>query len=63
MVRCFESEDVTHVENKINPLNDIQVIETELLLSDLSKAENIIESLQKKNSCCDISGNMVYPVS
>ena len=49
MVRCFESEDVTHVENKINPLNDIQVIETELLLSDLSKADNIIENLQKKN--------------
>ncbi len=49
MVRCFESEDVTHVENKINPLNDIQVIETELLLSDLSKVENIIENLQKKN--------------
>ena len=48
MVRCFESEDVTHVENKINPLNDIQVIETELLLSDLSKADNIIENLQKK---------------
>ena len=49
MVRCFESEDVTHIENSINPLNDIQIIETELLLSDLSKIENIINNLQKKN--------------
>ena len=29
MVRCFESEDVTHVENKINKINKIKVIETE----------------------------------
>jgi len=49
MVRCFESEDVTHVENNIDPLNDIQIIETELLLSDLSKTENIINNLQKKS--------------
>ena len=48
VVRCFENKDITHVDSKVSPLNDINVIETELLLSDLSKVENIIENLKKK---------------
>ena len=36
--------DITHVDSKISPINDINIIETELLLSDLTKIENIIES-------------------
>ena len=39
VVRCFENKDITHVDSKVSPLNDIDVIETELLLSDLSKIE------------------------
>jgi ribosome-binding ATPase YchF (GTP1/OBG family) len=35
VVRCFENGDITHVEGKIDPLRDIEIIETELLLSDL----------------------------
>ena len=49
LVRCFENKNITHVNNKIDPLDDINVIETELLLSDLSKVQNIIENLKKKN--------------
>ena len=49
VVRCFEDKNITHVDNRISPLDDIQVIETELLLSDLSKIENIIENLKKKS--------------
>ena len=49
VVRCFENKDITHVDKVISPVNDIEIIETELLLSDLSKIENIIENLQKKN--------------
>ncbi len=49
MVRCFENSNVTHVEKKIDPVNDIVTIETELLLSDLSKVENIISNLKTKN--------------
>ena len=49
VVRCFENKDITHVDKTISPVNDIEIIETELLLSDLSKIENIIENLQKKN--------------
>ena len=49
VVRCFEDKEITHVEDNLSPLKDIEVIETECLLSDLSKIENIIENLKKKN--------------
>jgi GTP-binding protein YchF len=49
LIRCFENKDITHVENKVSPLNDIHIIETELLLSDFAKIQNIIENLKKKN--------------
>ena len=48
LVRCFNDKNITHVDDEISPLNDISVIETELLLSDLSKAENIYENYKKK---------------
>ncbi|MCY4467558.1 MAG: redox-regulated ATPase YchF [Thiotrichales bacterium] len=39
VVRCFESEDVAHVSGRMSPLDDIETIETELLLADLEQAE------------------------
>jgi GTP-binding protein YchF len=47
LVRCFENEDVVHVDGNINPIRDIEVIETELLLSDIQTLEKKIEKLQK----------------
>ena len=35
VVRCFEDGDVTHVEGRIDPLSDIETVETELMLADL----------------------------
>ena len=40
VVRCFEDEDVTHVAGAVNPLADIEVIETELMLADMQTLEN-----------------------
>lgn len=45
VVRCFEDDDVVHVEGKINPLEDIDTIETELLLADM---ETVDRALQKQ---------------
>ena len=39
VVRCFENDDIVHVEGKINPLSDIEVIDTELALADLETVE------------------------
>ncbi|QXX75099.1 redox-regulated ATPase YchF [Methylovirgula sp. HY1] len=48
VVRCFEDSDVTHVEGKIAPLDDIEIIETELMLADLESLEKRIVPLEKK---------------
>ena len=47
VVRCFADENVTHVHNSIDPEYDVEIIESELLLSDIERTENIIEKLNK----------------
>ena len=48
VVRCFEDTDVTHVEGRIDPVADIETIETELMLSDLDSLERRVDGLRKK---------------
>ena len=48
VVRCFEDADVTHVEGKIDPIADIETIETELMLADLDSLEKRVVALEKK---------------
>ena len=48
MVRCFEDTDITHVEGKIDPIADIEIIETELMLADLDSLEKRVDNLEKK---------------
>lgn len=43
VVRCFDNNDIVHVANQINPSNDIEVINTELLLSDLETVERALQ--------------------
>jgi GTP-binding protein YchF len=47
VVRCFEDENVVHVAGTINPLSDIEVINTELALADLAAAEKALQRHQK----------------
>jgi hypothetical protein len=48
VVRCFEDSDITHVEGKIDPVADIETIETELMLADLDSLEKRVDNLEKK---------------
>jgi hypothetical protein len=48
VVRCFEDDDVTHVENRIDPIADIETVETELMLADLDSLERRVDALEKK---------------
>ena len=48
VVRCFTDDDVTHVENRIDPIADIETIETELMLADLESLERRVEGLEKR---------------
>lgn len=47
VVRCFENEDIVHVEGRINPLGDIDTINTELLLADLEAIERAVLKASK----------------
>ena len=48
VLRCFEDDDVTHVENRIDPVSDADTVETELMLSDLESLEKRSLPLEKK---------------
>lgn len=48
VVRCFEDGDVTHVEGGVDPIRDIETIDTELMLADLESLEKRVVALEKK---------------
>ncbi|MGQ9371414.1 redox-regulated ATPase YchF [Azospirillum sp. A39] len=48
VLRCFEDDDVTHVEGGVDPLRDAEVVETELMLADMESLERQLVNLQKK---------------
>jgi GTP-binding protein YchF len=48
VVRCFEDKDIAHVEGKIAPIDDIETVETELMLADLESLEKRAPALEKK---------------
>ncbi len=48
VLRCFEDSDITHVNNKIDPISDAETVETELLLADLESLEKRLPALEKK---------------
>ena len=48
VLRCFEDPDVTHVEGSIDPLRDVEVVDTELMLADLESLEKRLNAAVKK---------------
>jgi GTP-binding protein YchF len=48
VLRCFEDDDVTHVEGRVDPVSDAETVETELMLADLESLEKRVPSLVKK---------------
>ena len=48
VVRCFNDEDVTHVQGRIDPISDIGIVETELMLADLESIERRVKRLARK---------------
>ena len=53
VLRCFEDDDIQHVSNKIDPISDAEIVETELLLSDLESLEKRVPAFQKKATSGD----------
>ena len=48
VLRCFEDDDITHVDGRIDPITDFEVVETELMLADLESLEKRRANLEKK---------------
>ena len=49
VLRCFDDENISHVSGEIDPVNDMEIVETELMLSDLDSLERRIGPLEKKS--------------
>ncbi len=48
VLRCFENDDIQHVDNHVDPISDADTVETELMLSDLESLEKRVPAAQKK---------------
>lgn len=48
VLRCFEDDDITHVDGRVDPVSDAETIETELMLADLESLEGRIHGLSRR---------------
>ncbi|GHC65602.1 redox-regulated ATPase YchF [Limoniibacter endophyticus] len=62
VLRCFEDDDITHVEGRINPVADAEVVETELMLADLESIERRIVQMRKRAQLKDKEALATVPV-
>ncbi|MFD0916390.1 redox-regulated ATPase YchF [Pseudahrensia aquimaris] len=62
VLRCFDDDDITHVEGKIDPISDAETIETELMLADLDSLERRVDQTRKKATGKDKEAITVLPM-
>jgi ribosome-binding ATPase len=62
VLRCFENDDITHVEGRIDPVADAETVETELMLADLESLERRFEQVRKRATGKDKEAAAVLPV-
>lgn len=62
VLRCFEDDDITHVEGRIDPLADAETVETELMLADLESLEKRLASLSKRATGGDKEAKALVPI-
>ena len=62
VLRCFEDDDIQHVANKVDPLADAEVVETELLLADLESLEKRVPAAAKRATSGDKEAKLMASV-
>ncbi|WP_417416343.1 redox-regulated ATPase YchF [Hoeflea sp.] len=62
VLRCFEDDDITHVEGRINPVGDAETIETELMIADLESLERRTDQTRKRAAAKDKESMTVLPM-
>lgn len=62
VLRCFDDDDITHVEGRIDPISDAATVETELMLSDLESLERRIVAMRKRATGKDKEATTILPM-
>jgi GTP-binding protein YchF len=62
VLRCFEDENITHVEGSVDPIRDAEIIETELMLADLESVEKQLDGAAKKAKGGDKDAKILHGV-
>jgi len=62
VLRCFEDDDIQHVDNRVDPIVDAETVETELLLSDLESLEKRVPNAEKKATSGDKEAKLTASV-
>ncbi len=62
VLRCFEDEDVAHVEGRVDPISDADTVETELMIADMESLEKRVDNLSKKAKTGDKEAKTLLPV-
>ncbi|MEP4768113.1 MAG: redox-regulated ATPase YchF [Roseibium sp.] len=62
VLRCFEDDDITHVEGTIDPIADAETVETELMVADMESLEKRVAPLQKKANSGDKEAKAAVPI-
>src|SRR5262252_6091666 len=61
LVRCFENDDITHVSGRVNPLHDIEIIDTELMLADLDTVQKMFQRAERAAKANEKAANPLAP--
>jgi GTP-binding protein YchF len=62
VLRCFENDDIQHVDNKVDPISDAETVDTELMLADLESLEKRVPAAQKKATGGDKEARLMASV-
>ena len=62
VLRCFENDDIQHVDNRVDPVSDAETVETELMLSDLESLEKRVPAAHKKATGGDKEAKLMASV-
>jgi GTP-binding protein YchF len=62
VLRCFENDDIQHVDNRVDPISDAETVETELMLADLESLEKRVPATQKKAAAGDKEAKVIASV-
>jgi len=62
VLRCFEDDDITHVDGRVNPVEDAETVETELMLADLESLDKRLVKLEKQAKTGDKDAKAIVPL-